>query len=454
MQTMVADVEGPTGTLFTSGSLTASTHRGFRLEVLRGPNAPSRRLIDVAEFRIGKASANHLALADPAVSRFHCVIEYTPRGLLLRDLGSTNGTQVGNCWIERAYLNPMVPIQIGRTTLQVVAMESGRAPPVPEPPRESPMLGSSPAVERLLAALAAIDKSGVTVLLEGETGTGKSLLAETIHQCGPRQQGPYVVVDCGAIAPTLIESELFGHERGAFTGATERRVGAFEAANGGTIFLDEVGELPLQMQPKLLRALEERTIKPVGSTQSVRVNVQVVAATNRDLREAVSQGDFRADLYYRLDSLRLRLPPLRDRPQEIPALIEKFARRIRPDIDAGFLDGLTQALNARQEWPGNIRELRNSVEKAILLGELPNQMTGPVEVPAALTAQSGASAGSFDADTSFRDAKDRAMADWERVFLRSLVDHARGNLSLAARLVQMDRGHLRSLLRRYQIPVD
>jgi transcriptional regulator with GAF, ATPase, and Fis domain len=448
---MTVDCEGPTGALSSPDARGVPARKAYRLEVLHGPNAPARRLIDVPEFRIGKASGNHLMLTDPAVSRFHCVIEYTPRGLLLRDLGSTNGTQVGNCWIERAYLRQQVPIQIGRTTLQVVAAETSRAPALPEPQRELPLLGVSGAVERLLAALASVDKSGVTVLLEGETGTGKSLLAETIHQSGPRQQGPFVVVDCGAIAPSLIESELFGHERGAFTGAIDRRVGAFEAASGGTIFLDEVGELPLGMQPKLLRALEERTVKPVGSTRSLRVDVQVVAATNRDLREAVARGDFRPDLYYRLDALRLQLPPLRERLQDLPPLIEKFARRVRPDIDPAFLDTLTRTLATRQEWPGNIRELRNAVEKAILLGEIPSQATVPLSVPSLNPA--GAATG-FDATVSFRDAKDRAMAEWERVFLRSLVDHARGNLSLAARLVQMDRGHLRSLLRRYQLPVD
>jgi transcriptional regulator with GAF, ATPase, and Fis domain len=448
---MALDCEGPTGTLYASGNLALPKHKAFGVEVIKGPNAPTRRAIEVLEFRIGKASANHLTLTDPAVSRFHCVIEYTPRGLLLRDLGSTNGTQVGNCWVERAYLNPLVPIQVGNTTLQVVSVDSTRGPVPPEPPREVPILGTSPAIERLLAAIPVVAKSGVTVLLEGETGTGKTLLAESLHQSGPRAPRPFIVVDCGAIAANLIESELFGHERGAFTGASERRMGAFEAAQGGTIFLDEIGELPLQMQPKLLRALEERTVKPVGATRTIRVDVQVIAATNRDLREAVSRGDFRADLYYRLDALRLRMPPLRDRLQDIPPLIEKFARRVRPDVDPAFLERLTSALADRDEWPGNIRELRNAVEKAILLGEIPHQTTTDAHsLPPAPLAPPTA----FDAGVSFRAAKDRAMADWERVFLRSLVDHARGNLSLAARLVQMDRGHLRSLLRRYDIAVD
>jgi DNA-binding NtrC family response regulator len=446
---MGAECESPTGILPASYKQ-PSIKKAYRMAVVRGPSAGTHRLIDTREFRIGKAPANHLSLSDPTVSRFHCVVEYTPRGLLLRDLGSTNGTQVAGCWVERAYLTPLVPIQVGSTTLQVMTVDSKEeAPPVPEASYDTKMLGSSPAIQRLLASLPRVASSGATVLLEGETGTGKSLLAEIIHQSGPRPEAPFIIVDCGAIPPNLIESELFGHERGAFTGAVDRRMGAFEAAHGGTIFLDEIGELPLAMQPKLLRALEERTIKRIGSTKPVRVETQVIAATNRDLREAVTRGDFRADLYYRLDALRLRLPPLRERREDIPQLIEQFAVRVRPDLDAGGLATLKHTLAAHSDWPGNIRELRNAVEKAILLGDLsaaggtPPGGIPPVTIPS-LT-------GPFDAGLSFRAAKDQAVAEWEASYLRSLLKHAKGNLSQAARMVQMDRSHLRDLLRRYQI---
>jgi DNA-binding NtrC family response regulator len=445
---MGAECESPTGILPASYKQ-PSLHKAFRMAVVRGPSAGTDRLIDVREFRIGKAPANHLSLSDPTVSRFHCVVEYTPRGLLLRDLGSTNGTQVAGCWVERAYLTPLVPIQIGSSTLQIVSVNSGEAPVVPEPSYDTKMLGSSAAIQRLLASLPRVANSGATVLLEGETGTGKSLLAEIIHQSGPRPKAPFIIVDCGAIPANLIESELFGHERGAFTGATDKRIGAFEAAHGGTIFLDEIGELPLSLQPKLLRALEERTIKRVGSTKPVKIETQVIAATNRDLREAVARGEFRADLYYRLDALRLRLPPLRERREDIPQLIEQFAHRVRPDIEPVLVSTLQRALASREDWPGNIRELRNAVEKAILLGDLSQNAATPAGGIPALTAPS--LSGSFDANLSFRAAKDAAMSEWEQSYLRSLIKHAKGNLSHAARIVQMDRSHLRDLLRRYQI---
>jgi DNA-binding NtrC family response regulator len=438
-------------TSIVSGSYhQSSSSRSFRMAVVGGPSVGANRAIDARAFRIGKAAANDLTLSDPTVSRFHCVIELTPHGLMLRDLGSTNGTQVGGCFVERAYLTPLVPIQIGSSTLQVRSVASSDSEADTDSNQDARMLGSSVAIRQLLGVLPRVANTGVTVLLEGETGTGKTLLAEMIHRAGPHRDGPFIIVDCGSIPPNLIESELFGHERGSFTGATERQIGAFEAANGGTIFLDEIGELPLQMQPKLLRVLEEHMIKRVGSTKSVQVDVRVIAATNRDLKEEAENGEFRADLFYRLDALRLRLPPLRERHEDIPPLIEQFARRLRADVDPELLEGIKQTLSKRKEWPGNIRELRNAVEKAILLGDFnPGLGTPPsVETPGAEVL---AAVAAFDLGTSFRDAKDHAVTEWERGYLRSLIKHAAGNLSLAARLAQMDRSHLRDLLRRHRI---
>jgi transcriptional regulator with GAF, ATPase, and Fis domain len=296
---------------------------------------------------------------------------------------------------------------------------------------------------------------------------------------GPRSGGPFVVVDCGALAPSLVESELFGHERGAFTGAAERRLGAFEAALGGTVFLDEIGELPLELQPKLLRALEERTIRRLGSTQAVRLDVQVVAATNRDLRDAVNRGTFRADLYYRLEALRLVVPPLRDRREDIAPLVEHFCRRTRADIPDALVTRMKAEFAARR-WPGNVRELRNAVERMALLmpwmGD-PTQVTlsedpertptGPAGAPTLARAHpplfatpdrptepdlavgEGGLAALFA--LPFRTAKEGAIERWERRYLSALMKHVEGNISRAARLVQVDRGHLRDLLRRHQI---
>ena len=437
------------------------------LAVVSGPATGARRLIDEEEIRIGKAPSNHLCVPDPTVSRFHCVVERTARGLLLRDLGSFNGTQVGGCWVESAYLTPDMPIQIGNSIVQVFLSES-EGLTVDARPAGPRILGTSPAIQRILSLLPRLARAQSTVLLEGETGTGKSMIAELIHRMGPRAAGPFVVVDCGALAPSLVESELFGHERGAFTGAGERRVGAFEAAFGGTVFLDEIGELPLELQPKLLRALEERTVRRLGSTGSVHLDVQVVAATNRDLREAVTRGTFRADLYYRLEALRLVVPPLRERPEDIPQLVEHFCRRTLADISPAFLARMQREF-ATKRWPGNVRELRNAVERAVLLmpwmGD-PTQVAFPDDEPDRMSLFGGSDRPRVRAESTgpveppaaslfavpFRDAKEGAIERWERRYLTALMREAEGNISRAARLVQVDRSHLRDLLRRHQIP--
>jgi len=433
---MAADVDQ-----LTDASVRARDHQHahpiYRVAVIAGCRTGTHRRFDGREMRIGKDPTNHLCIPDPTVSRFHCVIERRTRGLLLRDLESTNGTQLGGHWVECAYLAPHVPFTVGETTLQI---QPERAAEPADPWR---ILGKSPATVRLLGSLPRVASSPVTVLIEGETGTGKSLLAELIHRQGPRAEKPFVVVDCGAIPPTLIESELFGHERGAFTGAVERHIGAFEAAEGGTLFLDEIGELPLSLQPKLLRAIEERTIKRVGATKSTRIDVRMIAATNRELRDAVAAGQFRADLYYRLEAVRLQMPALRERREDIPGLIEQFARRLQPGIDAGALDEVQRLLATRKEWPGNVRELRNAVEKVLVLGDLGADPTASVPLPASPSA--------FDPSLSFKMAKEEAVAAWEQAYLASLLRHTDGNVSRAARVAQMDRSHLRDLLRRYRL---
>jgi DNA-binding NtrC family response regulator len=433
---MAADVDQLTDA-FVRARAAQTGHRAYRVAVIGGCRTGTHQRFDGREIRIGKDPTNHVCIPDPTVSRFHCVIERRPRGLLLRDLESTNGTQLAGHWIECAYLAPHVPFTIGETTLQIeLEMAAG-------PSDRSRILGNSAATQRLLGSLPRMAASPVTVLIEGETGTGKSLLAELIHRHGPRAEKPFVVVDCGAIPATLIESELFGHERGSFTGAVERHIGAFEAADGGTLFLDEVGELPLALQPKLLRAIEERTIKRVGSTKTTRIDVRVIAATNRDLRDAVTAGQFRADLYYRLEAIRLQMPALRDRREDIPVLVEQFARRLQPGITPEVLDEVQRLLAARKDWPGNVRELRNAVEKVLVLGDLGADHTSSAPLPDQQVP--------FDGSVSFKMAKEEAVAAWEQSYLASLLRHANGNVSRAARVAQMDRSHLRDLLRRYRL---
>jgi DNA-binding NtrC family response regulator len=336
-------------------------------------------------------------------------------------------------------------ITIGTTRLQFDPLDGVTRSALSEQSRWGNALGASDAMRHLFALLPKLAASDVTVLIEGETGTGKTLLASAIHEASARAGAPFVVVDCAAIPPNLIESELFGHEKGSFTGATAPRIGAFELATGGTLFLDEVGELPIDLQPKLLRALEERTIKRVGGNDPIKLDVRVIAATNRELRSEINRGRFRSDLYYRLNTVRVRVPPLRDRREDVALLAAHFFRQLDPNGDEPPAELLSELL--RHDWPGNVRELRAAVERTVLLGDPnvwreiaePQHAVRPVDLGDAL---------------SFRAAKERAIAEWEQAYLRALVAKYAGNLSRAARAVRMDRNHLRELLVRHGLRAD
>jgi DNA-binding NtrC family response regulator len=407
----------------------------YRLSVIEGPD-PGRTIESTEdEVSIGTAAGNTLVVVDPTVSRHHVAIAPSPRGHLVRDLGSTNGTLINGVAIERAYLASNAVIAIGDTRLRFEVAGGDEAAALSSDSKWGRALGASPAMRRLFAVLPRIAESEATILLEGETGTGKSLIASAIHEKSPRAPGPFIVVDCGAIPPNLIESELFGHEKGAFTGATATRVGAFEAAAGGTIFLDEIGELPLDMQPKLLRALEDRVVKRIGKNDATPLDIRLIAATNRDLRLEINQGRFRSDLYYRLNTFRLRVPPLRERREDIPLLVAHYFE----EMGGGEPPASLLSDFARHNWPGNVRELRAAVERAVLLGD-PAVWQGLSE---------DAPAPRADDNASFREAKERAVAQWERDYVRALIAQHNGNISRAARAVRMDRNHLRELMVRH-----
>jgi DNA-binding NtrC family response regulator len=437
--------------------------RRFKIEVISGPDRGLFAVSDGPELTIGTAPANQLVLRDVSVSRHHCVITAADEGFLLRDIGSRNGTTLSGFRVLGAYLGPGALLGVGESTLRFSLLEDEIVEPLAGSEGFERILGQSTAMRRLFAMLPRIAASDSTVLLEGETGTGKGLLAEVIHQKSPRAKGPFVVIDCSAIPPSLIEAELFGHARGAFTGAHAARPGAFEAAAGGTVFLDELGELPLDMQPKLLRALEERVIRRVGSLEPVRLDVRVIAATNRDLKREINVGAFRADLYYRLNIVRIRLPALRERREDIPLLVAHFHEQLSRGGEKAPPEGLVAAM-ARHEWPGNVRELRAAVERAILMEDpelwmeatlgMPEAATSPDEASPRGTSAHAPSERDLEEDLalgSFRAAKDRATGRWERGYVEALVRRSGGNVSLAARTAHMDRNHLRDLIRRHHV---
>jgi DNA-binding NtrC family response regulator len=404
--------------------------RQFRLSVQDGPDS-GQSFIGAGRATLGTHESVDLVLHDRAVSRFHCEVVIDQGRALLRDLGSTNGTLVNGVVIREAYLADGAVLTIGNSRLVFHLSTEHVRVPISERDRFGGLVGASVPMRSAFTILEQAAASDATVLLEGETGTGKEAAAEAIHLESARREKPFVIVDCAAIPPELLESELFGHERGAFTGAVAARQGAFSAANGGTIFLDEIGELSPELQPKLLRALERREVKRVGSDSYSSVDVRVIAATNRNLRAEVNDKRFRSDLYYRLAVLELRLPPLRERADDLPLLVEHVLRQIGAleHSEAALLrsDAFVARLK-RHNWPGNVRELRNHIERCLALRR---------EAPLAASiapAPAGEAAG-VNLDQPLRAARDA----FERRYLERVLREQGGNVSAAARAAGFDR---------------
>ena len=408
------------------------------VDVVAGPDAGARASADVVT--IGTAEGSVLRLADPAVSRFHAELRATAAGIAVIDHGSTNGTFAGALRVERAVVPPGTRLRVGDTMLV-----AGDAAPIEAEIFGGEMLGGvigrSAVMRRLMAQVAKAAASDVSVLVIGESGTGKELIARALHDLGPRRDRPFVTVDCGALPPTLIGSELFGHEKGAFTGAERAHVGALEAAHGGTVFLDEIGELNPAVQATLLGVLERRRVRRLGGRQETPIDVRVVAATHRDLRAEVNAGTFRLDLFYRLAVVNLSVPPLRERADDIPALVELFLR------DAGWDQPIAALISppamdalAKLHFAGNVRELRNLVEAAVAMGE-PPQVGGPLAV-----APAGEAAFTTDLGLPYKDARAQLLERFEDRYLEQLLARTGGNVSAAARLARMTRSHLSELL--------
>ena len=437
---------------------------------LNGPRKGEEVVVDRECFRIGKSPDNDLVLADATVSRDHCEIVRDARGYLLRDLGSTNGTLLDGAEIREGYLRAGMVISVGRVELKVRPFAERFDVLPSEQEHFGDLWGRTPAMREVFGVLERLAPSDATLLIGGETGTGKDLLARAVHAQSPRAKGPFIVVDCGAVVASLIESELFGHEKGAFTGAVEMRKGAFELAHKGSLFLDEIGELPREVQPKLLRALESRRIRRVGSEREISVDIRVLAATHRDLKQEVERGNFREDLYFRLAVVPLYLPPLRERRQDIPLLAQQLLARIgqetspaesvegsAPALRGGALELGSDALHAlsAHDWPGNVRELRNVLERSALMARATGQRAiRVVGLPANATQPTATGAmpvlpAEFDPDKSYRETREAWENDFERRYVSWLLKSHQGNVSSAARAADMDRKYLHKLAKKH-----
>ncbi|MBQ9395814.1 MAG: sigma 54-interacting transcriptional regulator [Proteobacteria bacterium] len=442
---------------------------------------------------IGSLDDNNLVIKDDTVSRYHAQIIQADESYVIRDLDSTNGTWVNQVRIKEAWLSPGCLLRFGESEFIFQPLDEEVAVIPSNEEKFGDIIGGNVKMREIYGILEKIAPTNATVVIEGETGTGKEVIAHTLHKMSQRAKKPFVVFDCGAVPESLIESELFGHEKGSFTGAIMTRQGLFELAQGGTIFLDELGELNLELQPKLLRVLEQREVRRVGAAKAIPVDVRVVAATNRKLEEEVRNNHFREDLFYRLSVVRIFLPPLRDRIDDLPLLVKHFLKNSSFNRDANAnlkLRSISrEALSAMTNytWPGNVRELLNVVERAcsladgdcIELGDLPEHVakcavlppketqTAPAAATAAATvapatpttpqpetppSEPALDLPSIDYENkTFKEAKEEWLSSFEGVYIRKLLEKNNYNISQASRESDIDRKYFRKLMKKYGI---
>ncbi|MBI4820007.1 MAG: sigma 54-dependent Fis family transcriptional regulator [Deltaproteobacteria bacterium] len=429
----------PVGTerlLLTDGAELVA--RRWRIEVESGPDRGKAVVGEAGTLVAGTHADADLVLTDGTVSRYHAELRLLPEGVLVVDLGSTNGTRVGGARIDRCLIPPDGCFRLGQSQLRARAIDAKVEALHQEPTEKVTQLGafltSHAALARTLGQLERVAKTEASVLIQGETGTGKEVLARAVHDLSHRASGPFVVVDCGAVHAQLLESQLFGHKKGAFTGASSDHAGAFEAAKGGTVFLDELGELPIDLQPKLLRVLEARTIRRLGEVQDRPVDVRFVAATHRDLDAMRKARAFRDDLYFRVAVVRATVPPLRERLCDVPLIARKYVE----DLSHGKVSLSRQACDAlsQYDWPGNARELRNVIQRALALSD--ETTIGPDQLFPETK----------ESDEPFHTAKERVIAEFEIRYVRSLLDKHEGNVSRAAKEAGLSRNALYALMKR------
>jgi len=405
--------------------------------------APREVPLEVGTLTIGSSQDCDIAVVDPGVSRNHCTLTVEDRGVVVRDLDSKNGTYIGEVPIVEVILPVATPVRIGKTILklrphkaQIVSLSATA--------NFGDAVGSSVVMRALFARLERIATTQETVMLLGESGTGKEVLAHAIHDHSPRDKGPFVIFDCSATAPNLIEAEIFGHVKGAFTGAVGNHTGLFEQAHGGTLFIDEIGELPMELQPKLLRAIESRSVRPVGSNSWRKCDVRLICATHRDLKKRVASEEFREDLFYRLAVFQVQIPPLRERAQDIPLLVEHFLSRMDPPKTIEDIPPNVVQMLKDHRWPGNVRELRNTVSRVALLPDGLDDLLDPF-------GQTTANEATRDHLFSLplRDAREAVIENFERRYLTLQLKLHGGNVSKAAATVGVSRQFLHRLLDRH-----
>lgn len=424
---------------------------------LRRTDADGQRWTFDGPARLGSAPDNDVVLSDETVSRHHCRISREPDGWLVQDSGSTNGTCVDHVRIREAFLQPGCTIGLGKVELEFSAIDREETLEPSGRDRLGLLTGQAPAMKALYAVIERIAPTGASVIITGETGTGKEVVAQTLHSLSPRANAPFEVFDCGATASSLILSELFGHEKGSFTGALTGRVGVVERAEGGTLFLDEIGELPLDVQPSLLRFVDRMEFRRIGSRQTLRADVRVIAATHRDLAAAVRAQRFREDLFYRLHVVRLVVPALRDRRGDIPLLASQVLERDRmadaPERAGRGIRLSPAALRvlAQHHWPGNVRELANVLARARSLCRGPT--IGVAELPDELRLEGRprSDESSSHGGADYRTAKDQLLRSFERRFLLEQLERHGGNVSQAARSAGMARRHFYNLLNKHGV---
>jgi len=433
----------PSSETVASKAAPAKRVAGARLRAVSGPGKDRGLSLTRATATVGRHATCDLALPDPRVSGVHLQVSVEGASIRVRDQQSTNGTWLGGARVRDLDVPIGTELLVGDTVLLVEADPSAQAQEEPRDEGFGALVGTSRAMRELFALLTRVASKDLTILLLGETGTGKEEVARAVHAASPRAAGPFTVVDCTALPESLADALLFGFERGSFTGASERRAGFFEAAQGGTLLLDEVGELAPALQAKFLRVLERREAVRVGSQTPLPLDVRVIAATNRDLRLEIERGRFREDLYFRLAGVRVTLPPLRERPEDIPLLCRTILARSGSEA---MIEHEALGYLAEQTWPGNVRELANALHRGAALTDDGIIRRGDVSGEG-FGARADAAPPSQIVGT-FAEAKEHTIARFERDYLAVLMRRCRGNLSRAAREADVARHHLRDLLKK------